>query len=112
MPELEERCDAEPHYPMLRGAGYAIQSLGPGAMLEVKTCNTRYRFTLLDRQGRAVVTGGSRFEQPTEVHIEGSTAGGRALQIGWIGVGLRLEMSIGMRTITTSTVQAVEPVAA
>ena len=92
--------------------GVALESLSPGTVLEVTTRNTRYRLTLVDAEGQAVVTGGSRFPDPTEVRIEGSTAGGRALRVGWIGVGLRLEMRMGTRTITTSAVQSIEPVAA
>jgi hypothetical protein len=92
--------------------GLAIGSLGPGTALDVMTWNTCYRLTILDANGRAVITGGTRFQQPTEVRIEGSTAGGADFQIGWIGVGLRLEMSIGYRTITTSPVCSVEAVAA
>ncbi|MNC86629.1 hypothetical protein D3C83_23010 [compost metagenome] len=76
------------------------------------TVNTRYRLVVLDADGQALVSGGTRFPDPTAVRIEGSTAGGRALRLGWIGVGLRLEMRMGMRTITTSTIRAIEPVAA
>jgi hypothetical protein len=92
--------------------GVSLESLAPGTVLDVTTRNTRYRFTVVGPEGQALVTGGPRFPDPTEVRIEGSTAGGRALRLGWIGVGLRLEMRMGTRTITTSTVQAIEPVAA
>ena len=93
-------------------AGVAVESLEPGTILEVMTKNTRYRLTMIDNEGNALITGGSLFPRPTEVRIEGATAGGAALKIGWIGVGLRLELSIGGRIITTSPVQSVEPVAA
>ena len=92
--------------------GVAVESLEPGTILEVTTRNTRYRLTVLDAEGHALITGGSLFPQPTEVHIEGATAGGAALKLGWIGVGLRLELSLGGRMITTSPVRSVEPVAA
>lgn len=92
--------------------GVALESLAPGTVLDVTTRNTRYRLTVVGPEGQALVTGGPRFPDPTEVRIEGSTAGGRALRLGWIGVGLRLEMRMGARTITTSTVQSIEPVAA
>jgi hypothetical protein len=84
-------------------------------MLDVVTWNTRYRLIVVDAEGRAVIAGGTRFQQPTEVRIEGSTTGGAGFEAGWIGVGLRLEMSLGPRTITTSPIQSiesVEPVAA
>lgn len=92
--------------------GVAVDSLEPGSVIEVQTLNTRYRFVLTGPYGQALVTGGTRFPDPTEVHIAGSTVGGRALRLGWIGVGLRLEMRMGTRTITTSTVQSIEPLAA
>ena len=92
--------------------GLAVDSLAPGTTIEVRTRNSRYRLTLLDGDGHALVTGGALFREPTEVRIEGSTAGGSSLKLGWIGVGLRLELSMGQRLITTSDVQSVEPVAA
>jgi hypothetical protein len=88
----------------------ALETLEPGTVLDVTTWNTRYRLIVLDGEGRAVITGGTRFQTPTEVCVEGSTAGGREFQSGWIGVGLRLEMSLGPRTITTSPIQSVAPV--
>jgi hypothetical protein len=92
--------------------GVSIESLEPGSILEVTTRNTRYRLTIMDSDGSALITGGSLFPRPTAVRIEGATAGGAALKIGWIEVGLRLELSIGGRVIVTSPVQSVEPVAA
>jgi hypothetical protein len=90
--------------------GVAIESLEPGTILEVTTRNTRYRLVFLDGEGRAVISGGAHFQVPTEVRLEGSTAGRRQFKIGWIGVGLRLLMSRGPRTITTSTIRRVEAV--
>jgi hypothetical protein len=92
--------------------GVSVESLTPGTVLKVTTRNTCYRLVLLDSDGQALVSGGPRFPDPIEVRIEGSTAGGNALRLRWIGVGLRLEMRMGARTITTSTVQSIEPVAA
>jgi hypothetical protein len=92
--------------------GVSVEALEPGTTLEVTTKNTRYRLTIIDADGSALITGGSLFPNPTEVRVEGATAGGAALKIGWIGVGLRLELSIGGRVIVTSPVQSVEPVAA
>lgn len=91
--------------------GLSVDSLEPGTVLDVTTCNSRYRLVVLDADGHALVSGGWRFPDPTEVRIEGSTAGGRALRLGWIGVGLRLEMRMGTRTITTSTVRSIQPAA-
>jgi len=91
--------------------GLAVEALEPGTVLDVTTCNSRYRLVVLDADGNALVSGGWRFPDPIEVRIEGSTAGGRALRLGWIGVGLRLEMRMGTRTITTSTIRSIRPAA-
>ena len=101
-----------------RTAGFAFESLERGTILDVKTWNTRFRVVVVDGEGRAVFSGGTRFQEATEVRIEGSTAGGRDFKTGWIGIGLRLELSLlsrGPYTVTTSPIQsveAVEPVAA
>jgi len=94
----------------VHGAGVALASLDPGTILDVTTRNSCYRVTVLDNEGRAVIVGGTWFQEPTEVRLEGSTAGGRALRIGWISAGLRLEMTIGPRTITTSAIRSVRVV--
>ena len=99
----------------IRTDGFAIESLEPGTILDVMTWNTRYRVVVLDGEGLALISGGTRFHEPTKVRIEGSTAGGRAFKTGWIVTGLRLELSLGPRTVTTSpirSIEAVEPVAA
>jgi len=56
---------------------------------------------------RVLVTGGRLFPVPTEMRLEGATAGGSVLKIGWIGTALRLEMSIGRQRITTSRIRSV-----
>ena len=88
--------------------GLAVQSLEAGTVLTVDTCHNRYRLVVLSVvEQRALVTGGSFFPEPIAVRIEGATAGGSALKMGWIGVGLRLELSVGRRRITTSRVQSI-----
>lgn len=88
--------------------GVALQSLDAGTVLNVITQHSVYRVVVVDPvQQRVLVTGGRLFPERTEVRLEGATAGGSVLKIGWIGTGLRLEMSMGMERITTSHVQAV-----
>jgi hypothetical protein len=91
--------------------GVAIASLTRGTSLEVQTRNTRYVLTLVDEDGHALIRGGAFFPKPTPVHIEGATVGGN-VKLGWIGIGLSLELSLGGRIITTSPVQSVAPIAA
>jgi len=88
--------------------GVELRSLEAGTVLNVITRHSTYRVVVLDpvRQ-RVLVTGGRLFPKSTQVRLEGATAGGSVLKIGWIGTGLRLEMSMGLERITTSRVQAV-----
>lgn len=88
--------------------GVALQSLEAGTVLNVITRHSNYRVVVLDpvRQ-RVLVTGGRLFPESTEVRFEGATVGGSVLKIGWIGTGLRLEMSMGLERITTSRVRSV-----
>jgi hypothetical protein len=88
--------------------GVALQSLEAGTVLNVITRHSCYRVVVVDPvQQRVLVTGGRMFAERTEVRFEGATAGGSVLKIGWIGTGLRCEMSVGRQQITTSRVQSV-----
>jgi hypothetical protein len=88
--------------------GVALQSLETGTVLRVRTRHSHYRVVVLDPTRQSVlVTGGRLFPESSEVRCEGATAGGSMLKVGWIGVGLRLELSLGRQRITTSRVQSV-----
>jgi hypothetical protein len=88
--------------------GVAFGALEPGTVIVVSTRHTCYRFVVVDGPGqRALVTGGWLFPESTAVRLEGATGGGSVLKVGWIGVGLRLELSIGLRRITTSRVVSI-----
>ncbi|PWT82557.1 MAG: hypothetical protein C5B57_08455 [Blastocatellia bacterium] len=99
----------DPHIADLAGLpGVAFSSLDPGTVIVVKTRHTCYRLVVVDGpEQRAVVTGGWLFPESTEVRVDGATSGGSVLKMGWIGVGLRLELSIGLRRITTSRVRSI-----
>jgi hypothetical protein len=87
--------------------GVDFSSLEVGAVLNVHTRYSHYRLVVVDgADNRALVTGGRLFPESTEVRIEGSTSGGTAIKPGFIGIGLRLEMSNGSNRITTSVVQS------
>jgi len=92
--------------------GVSIDSFEPGTVLAVTTKNNRYRLTLLDQEGHALITGGSLFKNPTDVRIQGATVRGIIPKFGWIVVGAQLELSVGNRLILTSPVQSVHPLAA
>ena len=93
---------------VFRGEGVHIKTLDPGASLTVRTCQSEYRLTVLDGERREVlVRGGLWFPEAERAYLEGSTAGGSALKMGWLGVGLRMELSTGHGRITTSRVQSI-----
>lgn len=88
--------------------GVALQSLAAGTRLTVNTRNTRYQVVVLDPVTRQVtVSGGLTLRKGIQGRLEGATAGGSVLRLGWIGVGLRMELSADDRRITTSAVRTV-----
>lgn len=87
-------------------SGVTLEELEPGTRVVVGTRHSCYRLTINDGlRGRVTVVGGTVFPEPADVRVDGATAGGSVIKAGWIGVGLRMEMSVGMKRITTSTVK-------
>jgi DnaK suppressor protein len=88
-------------------AGVELETLAPFDTIWVRTLNSDYRIFLLDpKTGRALVEGGPYFVEPMEATVSGSTFGGSALEIRWIGIGLRIEMWVDGKFISTSPVQS------
>ena len=87
--------------------GVVVDALEPGSRLIVETKNSRYSFEVLDEGRRRASVIGGRFTEPSVVRIEGATAGGSVIKAGWVGVGLRLELAIGLKRLTTSVVRSV-----
>ena len=91
-----------------RVTGVDVRSLQPGTEVVVDTRNSHYRFVTLDGSGcNALVQGGRYFVQEATARIEGSTVGGSLLKIGWIGLGLFLELSYCGKHIVTSRVRSI-----
>ena len=87
--------------------GVELATLTPFDTIWVRTLNSDYRIFLLDpKTGRALVEGGRDLVEPVEAMVSGSTFGGSMLKIGWIGIGLRIEMWVHGRLVSTSTVQS------
>lgn len=86
--------------------GISLLDVEPLTTLIVCTCNTRYRI-IVSRGVMVLVQGGQFFPDATEAHLDGSSAGGSFLKIGWIGVGLRMEISAGGQRIVTSPVRTI-----
>jgi len=87
--------------------GVSIDTLEPGTTVRVETRHSHYRFVILDFPGDVLVTGGFILPEGTIVRLEGSTDGGSDLKIGWILVGLKMELRFGAVRIVSSRVRAV-----
>jgi len=91
--------------------GVDLHRLAVNDAIRVRTENSEYRIVLLDPGDlRVEVQGGSFFPRPTEATIRGATIGGAMLKIGWIGVGLQVELVYyprrnQMQSVVTSPVQ-------
>jgi hypothetical protein len=89
--------------------GVAIDSLEFGTTLVVRTRHSEYRLGILNgASGDVFVEGGNLLEGVTLASLNGATAGGSALKLGWIGVGLRMEFSVGGVRVTTSPVRSID----
>jgi len=53
------------------------------------------------------IRGGRLFPDWTAAHLVGSTAGGSALRIGWLAVGLQVELKVCGRVFLTSPVASI-----
>jgi hypothetical protein len=87
------------------GPGLALRQLEPLTALSVYTRNTHYRI-VVTRGDEILIQGGTFFPDPTPAHLEGSSVGGSLLKVGWIGVGLRLEIRAGGQRIVTTSVRS------
>jgi hypothetical protein len=88
------------------GPGVSLRQLEPLTELLVQTRNTRYRI-VVSQDADIVIQGGSFFPDPTRAHVEGASLGGNLLKVGWIGVGLRMEIVAGGRRIVTTAVRSI-----
>jgi len=87
-------------------AGILLRDLEPLAALVVQTRNTRYRI-IVTRGDEIVIQGGSFFPDPTPAHLDGASLGSSFLKLGWIGVGLRMEIRAGGQRIVTTSVRSI-----
>lgn len=86
--------------------GLSVRDLEPLTTLYVRTCNSSYRIVIA-HQSAIFVQGGRFFPDATDARLEGSSAGGTLLKLGWIGVGLCMEIWAQGRRIITSPVRSI-----
>jgi hypothetical protein len=87
--------------------GVSLRVLRPRDTIHARTRNSQYRIVLIDpEQGKVTVQGGRFFNEPVAAVVSGSTLGGCMLKLGWLGLGLRIEICADGQRIVTSPVQS------
>ena len=89
------------------GKGLSVEILNPGTRLVVRTLHSIYKITVVDGSRNMVRAEGGIFPEPTLVRLSGATFGGSAVKLGWIVVGLRMELGLGLRHIKSSSVRSI-----
>jgi len=86
-----------------RAQGIYLAELSPFQVIRAQTKNSEYWiFPINPLRGEVLVQGGAYFTQPSEALFNGSSFGGCMMKIGWIGLGMRMEIcAAGKRIVTT-----------
>jgi hypothetical protein len=86
--------------------GLYLTDLEASTTVTVRTTFSVYRITRL--LGTTIlVQGGKSFPETTPAILRGATFGGSVLKVGWIGVGLCMEIRAGDRRVVTSPVREI-----
>jgi hypothetical protein len=88
--------------------GISIDEIETGATVVVRTSHSVYRLVVLSGTERTVLVSGGAFPEETPVVLQGATTGGNLVRTGWVGVGLRLELTDGKRRVITSRVVSID----
>lgn len=86
--------------------GVHLPDLPPFTTLLVRTRNSLYR-VVITHWPEVFVQGGAFFPDLTSAYLDGTSIGGSCLRVGWIGIGLLVEIRSGGRRIITSRVRAI-----
>lgn len=97
---------------LIASDGIWLSELKVGTVVTVTTENNDYIFRVICPQTGEVeiISNGSYFQQRQITRIIGSTLGGSAIRINWIGINMRLEISKGAQAtkiVITSEVQKI-----
>jgi hypothetical protein len=83
-----------------------LRDVPPSTTLLVRTVNSQYR-VVITQEGNVSVQGGAFFPEPTAASLDGASIGGSSLRVGYICVGLLVEIRAGGRRIVTSPVRSI-----
>jgi hypothetical protein len=86
--------------------GINLHAAPPMTSLSVRTRNTSYRIVVASG-GLIYVQGGRYFPTLKPARLDGASAGGSLLKLGWIVIGLCMEVSDGTQRIITSPVREI-----
>lgn len=102
-------CSLDGFAELSASEGIALRFLASFDTIRAKTLNSEYFIFLLEPEtGKALVQGGRYFAEPVEATVSGSTFGGCMLKMGWLGVGLRIELCFNGQRIVTSPVRSLD----
>ena len=86
--------------------GVQLRDVEPMTTLVVRTHNSTYRI-VVSRETTVLVEGGRFFPELTPAYLEGASFGGSFLKVGWIAIGLRMEIRADGQRIVTSPVREI-----
>ena len=98
---MEDFADA-----ISRDAGVDLHQLPALTSLLVWTRNSSYRIIVIEGANISV-QGGTSFPEATQACLAGARLGRGVLMVGWIAVGLSMEIRVGRRRIVTSPVRSI-----
>ncbi len=80
------------------------------AIVEVHTQNSIYTIAIIDlEKGEVAMQGGKYLPEPELCYFRGSTFGGSMIKVGWVGVGMHLEVNSSRAgLLTTSSIRTVK----
>jgi len=88
--------------------GVQIEQMDEMQKLLVRTRNSLYEITVVDRwSGEIVVRGGQFFPRATSAWLAGATFGGSILKLRGIYIGLQMEINADGRPLLTTRVKMI-----
>jgi hypothetical protein len=90
--------------------GIYLSELSPGDVLVIDTLNSTYSLVYLGAAAALLAKHSPQFAEPDSVNVLGSTWGGSALMMGFLGVGMCLEFerSEDGLVVVTSPMQSLQ----
>ena len=98
-----------------RNDGFALKDVPAGTLLKIQTQNETLFVLVADPAEGKVILKASKtqdLKEPNVFFLQGSTGGGSAVKLDWIGVGLHLRMNAGegglLRTSPVKSFEVIE----